>query len=54
MYLLCTHVCSPLVQFLYILPHVPNESLLLIFPNLQDHRGDGSRSAFLYLPCRAH
>ena len=31
MYLLCMHVCSPLVQFLYILPHMPNGSLLLIF-----------------------
>ena len=30
-YLLCMHVCSPLVRFLCILPHMPNGSLLLIF-----------------------
>ena len=28
MYLLCMHVCSPLVQFLNILPRMPNRSLL--------------------------
>ena len=31
MYLLCMHVCSPFVQFLYTLPHMLNGSLLIIF-----------------------
>ena len=39
MYLLCMHVCSPLVQFLYILLHMPNRSLLLLTLGAHAQRG---------------
>ena len=51
MYLPGMHVCSPLVQFLYILPHMPNGSLLLIGASVSEPPSSGADGTFFYILC---